>query len=118
MKGRILLIEDEKDFRETITEYLTLKNYKVETCLDLVEAKRKIVNLEADLVICDVGLPGKTGLAFLSEILPEKTVPFIFLSAYAERTDIAKAIAIGANEYITKPVKLDFLGQKVAELIG
>jgi DNA-binding response OmpR family regulator len=103
---RILLIEDNKEVRENTSEILGLANYEV-----LVAENGKIgVDLaqrqKPDLIICDIMMPELDGygvLHILSKNEQTATIPFIFLTAKTEKTDIRKGMNLGADDYLTKP---------------
>ncbi len=102
----ILLIEDDADMRENTAEILELANYRViraENGRKGVEAARKDV---PDLVLCDIMMPELDGygvLHMLGRDPQTAEVPFIFLSAKAERGDVRKGMELGADDYLTKP---------------
>jgi len=102
----ILLIEDNNEMRENIAEILELAGYKVLTSpngkagLDLANKQHP------DLIICDIMMPELDGfgvLHILSKNPDTITIPFIFLTAKAEKTDFRKGMNLGADDYITKP---------------
>lgn len=102
---KILIIEDEAGIRQTLEEILRLEGYEVVTASDGPGGVAAIVN-RPDLVLCDVGLPGLDGFGVLARIqaTPEgRTVPFIFLTGRADREDQRRGMALGADDYITKP---------------
>lgn len=102
----ILLIEDNKEMRENTSEILELSNYKVLTAENGklgVEAAQKE---KPDLIICDIMMPVLDGygvLHLLSKNKDTANIPFIFLSAKAERSDFRKGMEMGADDYVTKP---------------
>lgn len=102
----ILLIEDDTDMRENTAEILELANYRViraENGRRGVEAARKEV---PDLVLCDIMMPELDGYGVLHMLGRDPAtaeVPFIFLSAKAERGDVRKGMELGADDYLTKP---------------
>jgi DNA-binding response OmpR family regulator len=103
---KILLIEDNKEIRENISEILELDGFDVITAENgkdgLESAQREI----PDLIICDIMMPimdGYTVLYFLSKDAKTVDIPFIFLTAKAERMDFRKGMEMGADDYITKP---------------
>ncbi len=103
---KILLIEDNEDIRENTAEILELANYKVFTAEN---GKRgaEIANEELpDLVICDIMMPVLDGygvLHILSKRPETHGIPFIFLTAKAEKSEIRRGMNLGADDYITKP---------------
>ena len=103
---RILLIEDNPEVRENTSESLALANYEV-----LVAENGKIgVDLaqrhKPDLIICDIMMPELDGygvLHILSKNEQTAAIPFIFLTAKTEKSDIRKGMNLGADDYLTKP---------------
>ncbi len=106
MQKTILLIEDNIEVRENTAEMLELANYKVITAENGkigVELARKH---KPDLVICDIMMPEMDGygVLFMLGKNPETSgIPFIFLTAKAEKSDIRKGMELGAEDYLTKP---------------
>jgi CRP-like cAMP-binding protein/CheY-like chemotaxis protein len=103
---KILLIEDNPEIRENTSEILALANY------DVVTAENGKIGVELaqyekpDLIICDIMMPELDGYGVL-HILSKKedtaSIPFIFLTAKTEKTDIRKGMNLGADDYLTKP---------------
>ena len=102
----ILLIEDDPDMRENTAEILELANYRV---LKAENGKRGVElarTMRPDLVLCDIMMPELDGygvLHLLGRDPATAEVPFIFLSAKAERGDMRKGMDLGADDYLTKP---------------
>lgn len=102
----ILLIEDNFEVRENIAEILELANYKVITAENGKVGVEKAMQDKPDLIICDIMMPVLDGYGVLHLINKNEQlrhVPFIFLTAKAERTDFRKGMEMGADDYITKP---------------
>lgn len=105
-KTRILIIEDNDDIRESATEILELADYEVmqadngKTGVDLA------IQHLPDLILCDIMMPELDGygvLYLLNKNPQTSTIPFIFLTAKAERLDMRKGMEMGADDYLTKP---------------
>lgn len=103
---KILLIEDNPEVRENTSEILSLANY------DVVAAGNGKIGVELalrekpDLIICDIMMPELDGygvLHILSKNEQTSGIPFIFLTARTEKTDIRKGMNLGADDYLTKP---------------
>src|SRR5688572_22468158 len=103
---KILLIEDNPEVRENTSEILSLANYNV------VSAENGKIGVEVaqrekpDLIICDIMMPELDGygvLHILSKNEQTASIPFIFLTAKTEKTDIRKGMNLGADDYLTKP---------------
>lgn len=108
----ILLIEDNKDILENLTEYLELEGYKVLFANNGKEGLELAIKFIPDLIICDVLMPEMDGHEVLRLILDTaKTheIPFIFSTSNSEKVDRTKAIELGADDYIIKPFELETL---------
>ena len=102
----ILLIEDNKEVRENTAEILELAGYKVDTAADGKKGVEFVNKTKPDLIICDIMMPVLDGygvLHLLGKNPDTVNIPFIFLTAKTERTDIRKGMDMGADDYITKP---------------
>jgi CRP-like cAMP-binding protein/CheY-like chemotaxis protein len=106
MKGILVLIEDNEDVRENTAEILELDGYEVHSAPDGKEGVRLVREFQPDLIICDIMMPELDGYGVLHMLNKDpKTahIPFIFLTAKAEREDFRKGMNLGADDYITKP---------------
>lgn len=103
---KILLIEDNPEIRENTAEILELDNYEVLTAENGKIGVDKAISELPDLIICDIMMPVLDGygvLHLLSRNPLTAEIPFIFLTAKADRTDFRKGMEMGADDYITKP---------------
>ncbi|MFI5203157.1 MAG: response regulator [Flavobacteriales bacterium] len=104
--NHILLIEDNDDMRENTAEILELANYKVSTAKNGKIGVEKALAEKPDLIICDIMMPVLDGygvLHMLSKNPETASIPFIFLTAKTERSDMRKGMEMGADDYVTKP---------------
>jgi len=105
---KILVIEDDKFSRENTAEMLELANYEVITAADGEEGVERIVSENPDLIVCDIMMPKVDGFELLnvvSENEETSRIPLIFLSAKNSKEAVRKGMAMGADDYITKPFK-------------
>lgn len=103
---KILLIEDNKEMRENTAEILELAKYEVVTAQNGKEGVKLAQQSLPDLIICDIMMPELDGygvLHMLSMNPQTASVPFIFLTAKAEKSDYRKGMSMGADDYLTKP---------------
>lgn len=103
---RILLIEDNNEIRENTSEILELDGYEVITAENGKIGVELASNSKPDLIICDIMMPvldGYSVLHLLSKNPETENIPFIFLTAKADRQDFRKGMEMGADDYITKP---------------
>ncbi|MCP9764792.1 response regulator [Lacihabitans soyangensis] len=103
---RILLIEDNNEIRENTAEILELDGYEVLTAENGKIGVELAASSKPDLIICDIMMPvldGYSVLHLLSKNPDTENIPFIFLTAKADRQDFRKGMEMGADDYITKP---------------
>lgn len=103
---KILLIEDNEDFRINTSEIIELANYQVVTAVNGVDGVKKAIIEQPDLIICDVMMPELDGygvINILSKNPDTSGIPFIFLTAKAENSDVRKGMNLGADDYLLKP---------------
>ena len=102
----LLLIEDNNEIRENTAEILELAGYKVRTAENGKIGVELALQEKPDLIICDIMMPVLDGYGVLHLLNknPDLTgIPFIFLTAKAERSDFRRGMEMGADDYITKP---------------
>ena len=102
----ILLIEDNAELRENTAEILELANYQVSTAENGKTGVQKALENKPDLIICDVMMPVLDGYGVLHLVNKNdnlKGIPFIFLTAKSERSDMRRGMEMGADDYVTKP---------------
>lgn len=105
-RKKILVIEDNADMRENITEILELSDYEVVSASNGKEGIKIARNEKPDLIICDIMMPELDGygvLSVLSKDVKTADIPFIFLTAKAEKQDVRRGMEMGADDYLTKP---------------
>ncbi len=108
----MLIIEDETILRENIVDFLELKNFKTyqaKNGLDALEILHKDV---PDIIISDIAMPVFNGIQLLKIIRKNDKynhIPFIFLTAKAEKDDLRDGMLNGADDYIIKPFTFDVL---------
>lgn len=112
----ILIIEDNLDVRENIQELLQLYGYEAQIAEDGKAGVKMAKEIQPDLIICDIMMPGLDGygvLQILSQQPETSIIPFVFLTAKSENSDIRKGMNLGADDYITKPFDESVLLQAV-----
>ena len=102
----ILLVED--DITLAMGNEYSLKNegFNVYTVGKIKDAKEKISNSHIDIILLDVNLPDGNGYELCEEVRVDSEVPIIFLTACDEEVNIVMGLDLGADDYITKPVRV------------
>ncbi|KPE52746.1 response regulator [Chryseobacterium indologenes] len=105
-KTQILIIEDNEDIRESTSEILELASYEVYQASNGKQGVDLAIKHIPDIILCDIMMPELDGygvLHLLSKREDTALIPFIFITAKADRIEIRKGIEMGADDYLTKP---------------
>lgn len=106
MKKKILIIEDDVNVRENVKEILLAESFEVYSADNGRDGYQKAVEVLPDLILCDLLMPEMNGyevIHFIKENPVTREIPFIFLTAKVDLSDIRKGMETGADDYITKP---------------
>jgi DNA-binding NtrC family response regulator len=114
MAERILLIDDETDFLETLAERMRTRGMDVTTSTSAVEALATVEEKSFDAVVLDLMMPGMDGLQAL-KIMKEKKpeLQIILLTGHATVQKGVEAIKLGATEFLEKPASIEVLTEKI-----
>ena len=116
-KQHILVIEDEVKIAELIEKYLYLEGFKTSLIHDGNCALDAVNELNPDLIILDIMLPGTNGIELCSKIRQFSDVPIIMLTARVEEIDHLIGFDVGADDYVTKPFKPKELMARVKAIL-
>src|SRR6187397_178833 len=106
----ILIIDDEKAIRKTLSEILSFENYKLDEAADGEEGLKKFKEKTYDVVLCDIKMPKIDGIEFLQkagETNPD--IPIIMISGHGNIETAVEAVKKGAYDFISKPPDLNRL---------
>ncbi|GAW97712.1 MULTISPECIES: response regulator transcription factor [Colwellia] len=101
----ILLIDDDKEFAELLTEYLACENIKVTACLDGASGLAKAFDDCFDLILLDVMMPVLNGFEVLKALGGNHKIPILMLTARGDDNDKILGLELGADDYLAKPFK-------------
>jgi len=110
----VLLVDDERDFADALSERLQARGFQVQTAYDGEEALRLAAGIDVDVAVLDVNLPGMDGLAVLREL--KKLKPQAEALMLTGQSDLATAVAgmkLGASDYLVKPVPIERLAEAI-----
>jgi two-component system phosphate regulon response regulator PhoB len=116
-KGRILVVEDDRDVRQLVARVLAAAAFEVDTVEDALEAMSSLATGDHDLVVLDVGLPGVDGLGLLERIRRTSDVPVILLTGRSGQRDKINGLRSGADDYVLKPFAPDELVARVETVL-
>jgi len=113
-KQRILCIEDDRETAALIEEELAEQGYEVLLAHDGQEGFGAVLKLMPDLVLCDINMPLMSGFQVLEQLTALEPrfndMPFVFLTALADRENELLGRQLGADDYVTKPIDFEILG--------
>ena len=109
----ILVIDDEPELRDELVDILTFEGFETVSAKDGLDGVEKARKHLPDLIICDVGMPEMDGFQVLETLQKDTAtanIPFIFLTAFADKSNLRRGMSLGADDYLTKPfLKEDLL---------
>lgn len=103
---KILLVEDDMTLAMGIEYSLKNEGFEVVHANTLAKGRQAFIELNIDMILLDVTLPDGSGYDFCKEIRMEKDTPIIFLTACDEEVNIVLGLDMGADDYLTKPVRV------------
>lgn len=115
--SRILIVEDDERLAMLTQEYLESNGFDVDIEGDGNRAVDRILNEKPDLVILDVMLPGEDGLGVCRRVRPEYSGPILMLTARTDDMDQVVGLEMGADDYVSKPVRPRVLLARVRALL-
>ncbi|HBG7706469.1 TPA: response regulator transcription factor [Clostridioides difficile] len=117
MNSSILVIEDDSNIQELISEFLSAEGYQVDTANDGLEGIQKFKQGSYDLVILDIMMPNLDGYGVCKMIRKSSSVPIIFLTALNDEGDQLKGFDLECDDYITKPFSFNLLIKRVEAIL-
>ncbi len=116
LPGKILIVDDEPDIVEFISYNLKSKGYLIGTAKDGSEAIRKAKDFHPDLILLDIMMPNKDGIETLRDLrkIPDfEDTAIIFLTARSDEKSEIEGLNLGADDYISKPIKPELLATRI-----
>jgi len=114
----VLVVDDEKNLRESLKRYLEMEKYTVVTAENGLAAQKKLGEMPMNAVIADLKMPGMDGLELLGWIRERgPSVPVIMISAHGEVEDAVEAMKLGAEDYLVKPFEPEELVLRLKRVI-
>ncbi|MDY6972812.1 MAG: response regulator [Thermodesulfobacteriota bacterium] len=114
MKTRVLIVDDEEEFVQALSERLTMRDYDVTTSLRGEDAVEKVRDYNFDVVVLDVSMPGMNGVETLREVKKLKPLTeVIMLTGHATVDSAIDGMKLGALDYLIKPCETEELITKI-----
>ena len=117
MSPKVLVVEDERVINDAVADRLRAEGFAVDQAYDGPGAVATYAAVRPDLVVLDVMLPGFDGLEVCRRIQADSPVPVLMLTARDDEADILVGLAVGADDYLTKPFRMRELVARVRALL-
>ena len=117
----ILVIDDDTRLRDLLQRYLSDQGFRVTTAVDAADARAKLTALAFDLLVLDIMMPGRDGFEVCQTLRADPAMAntkIVMLTARSRDAEQAKGLALGADDYITKPFSTRDLVARVQELLA
>ena len=114
----LLVVDDDRRLRALLQRYLLENGFRVTTASDAAEARTHLANLDFDLIIMDVMMPGESGLSLTANLRRNSDVPVLLLTALGGPEDRIAGLESGADDYLPKPFEPRELVLRVQRVIG
>lgn len=118
MEGKILVVDDDPALNELLTIKLSALGHLVYSAVTGKEALRKAFELQPDLVLLDVRMPGMDGFETVQKLRKWSTAPVLMLTGQAEKADVLRGFRLGADDYVRKPFDWDELECRIQALLN
>jgi len=114
---RVLVVDDHQDTCTGMKMMLERRGYEITVAYSAEQAVQKAHNQDFDLLISDIGLPGRNGYELMRELRESKGMPGIALTGFGSEHDISKARAAGFAKHLTKPINFEQLQEAIQSLL-
>lgn len=112
-KCTVMIVEDEDSIREFTMKFLLKQNFNVVPAKNGEEALKLLNDVEPDLILLDIEMPGMNGFTVCREIRKKLTIPIIFLTVRRDTMDKVKCFELGGDDYVTKPFDFEELHARI-----
>ena len=99
----LLVVDDDERLRALLQRYLSTKGYRVSAAPGAADARQLLANMEFDVLVLDVMMPGESGLDFARDLRRTSSVPILMLTARGDPADRIAGLEQGADDYLPKP---------------
>lgn len=113
---RILIIDDDPEFASLMRMHLTAAGYTAEMAEDAIEGGKILLARPPNLLLCDIGMPYLNGLELISLMQSDahsSSIPVVFISGRSDSSTMARAVELGAADFLSKPITREQLLQTV-----
>lgn len=113
----IMIIEDDPDIREELTLLLDNEGYQTCAVTEFSGVPGQVLSASPDLILLDLGLPGRDGMALCAAIRRASRIPIIFVTSRDSAAEELRALSLGGDDYITKPYNIPVLLARIKAVL-
>jgi len=116
-----LVTDDDADWRGLLRDVLSMEGFEIEEAHDGLQGVEKAKSAKPNVILLDIDMPNMNGWEACKHIKADpatKDIPVIFVSTHAQREDKEKGLAVGATDYLPKPVDIEQLVPVLRKLTG
>ena len=114
---KIMIIEDDPSTREELLLLLENEGYNPEAVADFEDVPEQAVRFAPDLILLDIGLPGRDGFSLCANLRKSVKAPVIFVTSRSSSLDEVRALSLGGDDYITKPYSIPVLLARIKAVL-
>lgn len=114
---KIIIVEDDSAIREELSLLLANEGYQIAAVTDFTDVARQVSDFSPDLILLDLGLPGRDGMALCADIRRASRIPIIFVTSRDSAVDELRALSLGGDDYITKPYNIPVLLARIKAVL-
>lgn len=114
---KIMIIEDDQMLREELSLLLENEGYQVVSITDFTDMTKQILASAPDLILLDLGLPGRDGLSVCAELRKNSSLPIIIVTSRDSMADEFRGLSLGGDDYITKPYDAPILLARIKSVL-
>ena len=114
---KIIIIEDDPAIREELALLLENEGYQATAVTDFSDVPRQVLAAAPDLILLDLGLPGRDGMSLCLDIRKVSRTPIIFVTSRDSASDELRALSLGGDDYITKPYNIPVLLARIRAVL-
>ncbi|MCP1109733.1 response regulator transcription factor [Ohessyouella blattaphilus] len=114
---KIMIVEDEPSIRDELTLLLENESYTALAIEDFDRVAEQVDAAKPDLILLDLGLPGRDGFALCADIRKTSSIPIIFVTSRDTAMDELRALSMGGDDYITKPYNIPLLLARIKTVL-
>lgn len=114
---KIIIVEDDSAIREELSLLLSNEGYQIAAVTNFTDVAQQVSDFSPDLILLDLGLPGRDGISLCTDLRKTSCTPIIFVTSRDSGADEVRALSLGGDDYITKPYSVPVLLARIKAVL-